>query len=114
MAQSSSHADWSGRDSRIDHAACRYMRRLTRFTVGGPVPSGGTGDRVRDRLADVLGDLVERDLDRLAGRAVGELGDAVGQAALADRHPERDADELGVAALDAGPDLAVVDDHVDA
>jgi hypothetical protein len=35
---SSSHADWSGRDSRIDHAVCRYMRRLTRFTVAGPVP----------------------------------------------------------------------------
>jgi hypothetical protein len=55
---------------------CRYMRRLTRFTY--VTASGCARDGVGDCLADVLGDIVERDLDRLAGRAVGELGDAVG------------------------------------
>src|ERR1700691_1084588 len=76
--------------------------------------SAGGDDRFGDGLADVLGQVGEGNLDRGAGLALGELGGAGGQAALADGDPERDADQFGVAELDPGPDLPVVHDDVDA
>src|ERR1700733_5066115 len=76
------------------------------------VLGAGGLERLGDRLADVLGQVVEGDGDRFAGRAVRELGRARREAALAYRDAERDADQLGVAELHAGPVRAVVDDHV--
>src|SRR5579859_3426390 len=70
-------------------------------------------ERLGDGLADVRGQVGERDLDRGAGLALGELGGAGGQAALADGDPERDADQFGVAELHARPDRPVVHDDVD-
>ena len=62
----------------------------------------------------MLGHLVKRDRHGAAGGAVGELDRARGQAALAHRDPERDADQFGVAELDTRPDLPVIHDDLDA
>src|SRR4051794_16626719 len=71
--------------------------------------------RSRHGLPDVLGQLgAQRDRDGGAGGAVGELGGPRSQAPLAHGNPERDAGQLGVAELDAGPDRAVVHDDLDA
>jgi hypothetical protein len=69
---------------------------------------------VRYRLADAPGDLIQRHRGRLAGGAVADPGVARGQAAPADRDPERDAGGCGVAELHARPHRAVVDDRVHA
>ena len=54
------------------------------------------GAQVRHHVAD-------GHLDRLAGGAGGDLDGAVGQAALAHGHPERDTGELRVTELHPGP-----------
>ena len=61
----------------------------------------------------MLGYLVQRNTDGDAGRAVGQLRVPGGQASLAHGDAERDADQFGVAELDAGPDLTVVDVIID-
>src|SRR5271165_3733644 len=77
------------------------------LTVCGTlVPSAGASQG----LADVLGQVVQRDLHGGAGGAVGQLRGPAGQAALAHGDPERDADQFGVGELYADPDRAVVDD----
>jgi hypothetical protein len=60
----------------------------------------------------VLGQVVQGHRDRFAGCAVGQLGGPRGEAALADRDAEGDADQLGVAELHAHPVGPVIDDHV--
>src|SRR5580704_10445561 len=94
------HAPASGRAARPGCGGCR-------------IPSAVRGERLGDGLADVRGQVGQRDLDRRAGLALGELGGARGQAALADGDPERDADQLGIAELHARPDRPVVHDDVD-
>src|ERR1700722_19244065 len=95
------HAPASGRAARPGCGGCR-------------IPSAVRGERLGDGLADLRGQVGQRELGRGAGLALGELGGARVQAALADGDPERDPDQLGVAELDAGPARPVVHDDVHA
>src|ERR1700733_5944952 len=77
----------------------RRGRRLDQDAGDVGVPSAVRGERLGDGLADVRGQVGQRELDRGAGLALGELGGARGQAALPDGDPERGPDHLRVAAL---------------